>query len=160
VSNKDVVDFGNDVGAANVVKLCGNFLIASSIEAIAESMALAEKSGVDREKVMNLLSSTIFDCLIYKGYGQRVSQRDHRPGGFSLTLGAKDVALVSQAARDSDVPMPFLSVLNDRFTSSKARGRGEFDWSAIGLSVAEDAGVDVTDDVKRNINDIKEGRTY
>jgi 3-hydroxyisobutyrate dehydrogenase-like beta-hydroxyacid dehydrogenase len=152
-----VVDFGDDVGAANVVKLCGNFLIAASIEAIAESMALAEKSGVDREKVMNLLSSTIFDCLIYKGYGQRVSQRDHRPGGFSLTLGAKDVALVSQAARDSDVPMPFLSILNDRFTSSKARGRGEFDWSAIGLSVAEDAGVDVSNDVKRNI---KDGRAY
>ena len=156
----NVVDFGEDVGAANVVKLCGNFLIAASIEAIAESMALAEKSGVDREKVMNLLSSTIFDCLIYKGYGQRVSQRDHRPGGFSLTLGAKDVALVSQAARDSDVPMPFLSILNDRFTSAKARGRGEFDWSAIGLSVAEDAGVDVTNDAKRNIKDIKDGRTY
>lgn len=81
-----VVDYGPDVGAANVAKLCGNFLIAvgflfsifppspladaqtkqSSIEAIAESMALAEKHGVDRTAVMQLLSSTIFDCLIYK----------------------------------------------------------------------------------------------
>jgi len=155
-----VHDFGHDVGAANVVKLCGNFLIASSIEAIAESMALAEKSGVDRGAVMSLLSSTIFDCLIYKGYGQRVSQRDHRPGGFSLVLGAKDVGLVSQAAKETEVPMPFLSTLVDRFTSAKARGRGEFDWSAIGLSVAEDAGVDVSADVERNVKDIKDGRTY
>jgi 3-hydroxyisobutyrate dehydrogenase-like beta-hydroxyacid dehydrogenase len=77
-------------------------------------MALAEKHGVDREKVMSLLSSTIFDCLIYKGYGERVSKRDHRPGGFSLELGAKDVALVSSAAKQADVPMPFLSLLMDR----------------------------------------------
>ena len=62
------------------MKLCGNFLIASSIEAISEAMALAEKNNVDRKVVMDLLSSTIFDCLIYKGYGQRVSDRDHRPG--------------------------------------------------------------------------------
>ena len=85
------------------MKLCGNFLIASSIEAIGnyffflffsslfclvacifsnfaikfivgEAMALSEKHGVDREKVMDLLSSTIFNCLIYKGYGNRVSK--------------------------------------------------------------------------------------
>ena len=29
-------------------------------------MALAEKNGVDRERVMSILSSSIFDCLIYK----------------------------------------------------------------------------------------------
>lgn len=37
--------------------------------------------------------------------------------------------------------MPFLSVLLDRYTSAKAKGRSDFDWSAIGLSVAEDAGI-------------------
>lgn len=35
-------------------------------------------------------------------------------GGFSLALGLKDVSLVSQAARETDTPMPFLSVLLDR----------------------------------------------
>lgn len=62
------------------------------------------------------------------------------PGGFSLELGLKDVSLVSQAARYKQVPMPFLSVLLDRYTSAKAKGRADFDWSAIGLNVAEDAG--------------------
>ena len=68
------------------MKLCGNFLIASSIESISEAMALAEKNDVDRKVVMDLLSSTIFDCLIYKGYGQRVSDRDHRPGTEIILL--------------------------------------------------------------------------
>lgn len=155
-----VVDYGPDVGASNVVKLCGNFLIASSIEAIAESMALAEKHGVDRVAVMNMLSSSIFDCLIYKGYGSRVSTRDHRPGGFSLELGLKDCTLVNEAARQADVPMPFLSVLLDRYTSSKAKGRSDFDWSAIGLAVAEDAGIDVSKDVARTRKDVDSGNLY
>jgi len=159
-SGGKVVDYGEDTGAANIVKLCGNFLIASTIESISESMALAEKHGVDRKDVMKLLSTTIFDCLIYKGYGERVSERDHRPGGFSLELGLKDVSLVSQTAKEASVPMPFLSVLVDRFTSSKARGRTDFDWSAIGLAVAEDAGIDVTADVKRNRDCIDKGETY
>jgi 3-hydroxyisobutyrate dehydrogenase-like beta-hydroxyacid dehydrogenase len=190
------VDYGEDTGSANVVKLCGNFLIAvsipsynnpcssflpqltrsqSSIEAIAESMALAEKHGVERTEVMKLLSSTIFDCLIYKveppcdlphfiptlqGYGQRVSERDHRPGGFSLDLGLKDVTLVSQAAREADTPMPFLSVLLDRFTSAKARGRGQMDWSAIGMSVGEDAGIEMQSDIDRNSKAVREGDLY
>lgn len=155
-----VVDFGRDVGAANVVKLCGNFLIACSIESIAETMAFAEKNGVDREAVMKLLSSTIFDCLIYKGYGDRVSKRDHRPGGFSLELGYKDVSLVQQAAKEVAVPMPYLSVLVDRFLSASAKDRGSFDWSAIGLNAAEDAGIDVTKDIVRIKDDIATGNTY
>ena len=49
-----------------------------------------------------------------------------------------------------DVPMPFLSTLIDRFTSAKAKGRSEFDWSAIGLGCAEDAGIDIGKDIERN----------
>jgi 3-hydroxyisobutyrate dehydrogenase-like beta-hydroxyacid dehydrogenase len=159
-SSGNCVDYGNDTGASNVVKLCGNFLIASSIESIAEAMALAEKHKVDRKAVMKMLSGSIFDCLIYKGYGQRVSERDHRPGGFSLELGLKDCTLVNEAAREADVPMPFLSVLIDRYTSAKAKGRKDFDWSAIGLSVAEDAGIDVSKDVERTKKDVAEGNLY
>jgi 3-hydroxyisobutyrate dehydrogenase-like beta-hydroxyacid dehydrogenase len=159
-SSGNCVDYGDDTGASNVVKLCGNFLIASTIEAVSEAMALAEKHNVDRKDVMNMLSGSIFDCLIYKGYGQRVSERDHRPGGFSLELGLKDCTLVNAAAREADVPMPFLSVLLDRYTSAKAKGRADFDWSAIGLSVAEDAGIDVSADVARTRKDVDEGNLY
>ena len=142
-----VHEFGSDPGAGNVVKLCGNFMIASAIEAIGESLTLAETNGVDREAVMQMLSSTIFDCLIYKGYGNRVAGRKHlqdvdRPG-FALELGLKDVSLVLDTAHRSKTPMPFGSVLHDRLLSSLAKGRGDLDWSAAGLAISEDAGVDV-----------------
>jgi 3-hydroxyisobutyrate dehydrogenase-like beta-hydroxyacid dehydrogenase len=136
----------------------GDYLIAASIEAISEAMVFAEKHHVDRNEVMKLLSSTIFDCLIYKGYGQRVSERDHRPGGFALELGYKDVMLVQQAARHQQAPMPFLSVLCDRYTAARAQGRDAYDWSAIGLNVAEDAGLDMSKDIAKNEQWIKDSQ--
>ena len=44
--------------------------------------------------------------------------------------------------------------------SAKAKGRADFDWSAIGLGAAEDAGLDVSADVSRNKKDIQDGNTY
>jgi len=143
----EVFAFGEDPGAGNVVKLCGNFMIACAIEAIGESLTLAEKNGVDREEVMRVLSSTIFDCLIYRGYGNRVSGRKHLQDtdhpGFALELGLKDVTLVLETAHKSGTPMPFGSVLHDRLLSALAKGRGQLDWSSIGLSISEDAGINV-----------------
>ena len=88
-----------------------------------------------------MLSGTIFDCLIYRGYGQRIAQRDHRPGGFSLDLGYKDMALVRDTAQRSKVPMPFASLLHDRFLASvNKKGRKGLDWSAVALAISEEAG--------------------
>eukprot|EP01052_Picozoa_sp_SAG31_P010884 SAG31_NODE_605_length_13628_cov_24.848030_11_plen_61_part_00 len=50
-----------------------------------QALALAEANGVDRQKMMTLLNSTIFDCLIYKGYGQRVADR-YEQNHFMLAL--------------------------------------------------------------------------
>ena len=65
--------------------------------------------------------------------------------GFQLELGLKDVTLALDVAHKVGAPMPFASTLHDRFLGSVARGRGQMDWSAIGLSVSEDAGVEVSE---------------
>lgn len=146
-----IYTFGtNDAGAGNVVKLCGNFMIGAAIESCAEACSLAEKSGLDRVGVMDMLTSTIFDCLIYKGYGMRTAHRQHIPGqpmvgpGFQLDLGLKDISLTKSVAHQVQAPMPFCSVLQDRFLASQAKGRGEMDWSAMGLLASEEAGIDTS----------------
>lgn len=152
-----VHDFGEDCGAANAVKLGGNFLIAAAIEAMAESAALAESHGVDREQFISLMNSTIFDCLIYKGYGHRVAARDHFPyqdAHFSLDLGAKDVSLVHDAAMRARCPMPFAAVLRDRYLASQHAGRGQLDWSALALRASEDSGR--SEDVERVLAEIRQ----
>ena len=145
-----IFEFGDDPGAGNVVKICGNYMIASTIQTCAEALSLAEKSGLDRQAVMRMLNTTIFDCLIYRGYGDRVAQRSHVPGeplvgpGFQLELGLKDVTLACDVARQVQAPMPFATLLHDRFLAAAARGRGKLDWSAVALSASEEAGVDVS----------------
>jgi len=136
-----VYDFGGDPGAANVIKLTGNFLIAAAMEAMAEAFTLAEKNGIERTKVIDMLGQTSFACPIYQNYGRTIAEERYTPAGFLLSLGLKDVNLVLQAAESAQMPMPFASLLHDRFMASVAKGRGEMDWSALALGVSEDAGL-------------------
>jgi 3-hydroxyisobutyrate dehydrogenase-like beta-hydroxyacid dehydrogenase len=136
-----VFDFGEDPGAANVAKLAGNFLIAANLEAMSEAFAMAEKQGVDRVAVADMLAKTLFACPIYQGYGRMIGEKRFTPVGFRMPLGLKDVELVIRAAAEVKVPMPTASLVRDRFLTSLAKGREDMDWSAIALSVLEDAGL-------------------
>lgn len=138
---KTVYDFGADAEKGNVVKLCGNFLILAAIESLAESLALGEKNGIGRELLARFFSETIFACLIYKGYGKRIAERDYDPAGFALDLGLKDSELIRQAAAESGVEMPYGDIVNAQLKESVARGRGGLDWAAVELLVAEASGL-------------------
>jgi 3-hydroxyisobutyrate dehydrogenase-like beta-hydroxyacid dehydrogenase len=139
--SQGIFDFGEDNGAANVVKLCGNFLIAAALEALAESLTLARKNGVDPKALAEMFGKTLFACPVYQGYGKQIAEQRFEPGGFRLALGLKDINLALQTAASSSVPMPIASVLRDRWLESVAKGRADMDWSAVALAVAEDAGL-------------------
>jgi 3-hydroxyisobutyrate dehydrogenase-like beta-hydroxyacid dehydrogenase len=134
-------DFGADPGAANVVKLCGNFLIAAATEALGEALALAEKNGLDRTRVVEMLVETLFACPIYKGYGRRIAEQNYQPVGFRLALGLKDLTLALRTAAESQVPMPLASLVHDRALAAVAKGRGEEDWASLALEATEAAGL-------------------
>lgn len=130
----------NTPEAAALVKLSGNFLIASVIESVGEAMALVDKGGVDRHAYLDLLTSTLFNAPVYKGYGKLIADRKFEPAGFPAPLGQKDVRLTLAAAEDLRVPMPVASLLRDRFLRLLANGGEKLDWSAIGELPAIDAG--------------------
>ncbi len=132
---------GERPSMANVVKLSGNFLIATVLESLAESLTFARKSGVDPAMLLDFLTTTMFTAPVYKSYGDLIVQGKHEPAGFALPLGLKDVRLVLQAAESAGVPMPIASVLRDRFITALARGNQDKDWSVIGRVAAEDAGL-------------------
>lgn len=132
---------GERPSMANVVKLSGNFLIATVLESLAESLTFARKSGVDPGVLLDFLTTTMFTAPVYKSYGELIVQGKHEPAGFALPLGLKDVRLVLQAAELAGVPMPIASVLRDRFITALARGNQDKDWSVIGRVAAEDAGL-------------------
>jgi 3-hydroxyisobutyrate dehydrogenase-like beta-hydroxyacid dehydrogenase len=136
-----VLILGEKPSLANVVKLSGNFLIASVLESLSEAVAFARKSGVDAATLMDFLTSTLFNAPVYKTYGGLIVEGNYDKVGFALPLGLKDVRLVLQAAEAQSVPMPIASVVRDRFITAMARGNANKDWSALGLIAAEDAGL-------------------
>jgi 3-hydroxyisobutyrate dehydrogenase-like beta-hydroxyacid dehydrogenase len=125
---------------ANLVKLSGNFLLASVIESLGEAMALVGKAGVDRRQYLNFLTSTLFDVPVYKTYGGLIADGKFEPAAFAAPLGHKDIRLALAAAEDLRVPMPLASLLRDRFLTLLAHGGDKLDWSAIGRLAAKDAG--------------------
>jgi 3-hydroxyisobutyrate dehydrogenase-like beta-hydroxyacid dehydrogenase len=126
---------------ANLVKLSGNFLIASAIEAIGEAVALVAKAGVDRQQYVDILTSTLFAAPAYQTYGGLIARRQFEPAGFAASLGLKDVRLALAAGEQLQVPLPLASLLHDRFLTLVATGGGHLDWSALATLAGRDAGL-------------------
>ncbi|QRK08124.1 NAD(P)-dependent oxidoreductase [Archangium violaceum] len=133
---------GEKASAANVVKLSGNFLIASMMEALGESFALTRKSGIEPKVFLEVFQSVFARSPIFERYAALIAQEQYAPAGFKLRLGLKDVKLALEAADTAAVPMPLASLLRDHFLEGVAQGRGDLDWSALGALAAERAGLD------------------
>jgi 3-hydroxyisobutyrate dehydrogenase-like beta-hydroxyacid dehydrogenase len=127
-----------------LVKLSGNFLIASVIEALGEAIALVSKAGIDRAQYVDLLTSTLFGAPVYKTYGALIAEERYHPAGFKAELGFKDIHLALSVAKDLKVPMPLASLISDRFLALLAGGGGALDWSALALLAKRDAGEPAT----------------
>jgi 3-hydroxyisobutyrate dehydrogenase-like beta-hydroxyacid dehydrogenase len=136
-----IFDVGEDPGAANVVKLAGNFLLASAIEALAEALTLAKKNGIDPLTVASMFGQTLFAGPAYRIYGETIAQERYQPAGFRMSLGLKDIKLVLETAAANTMPMPLASLLHDRFLAMVAQGRADLDWAAVALGVAQEAGL-------------------
>ncbi len=125
---------------ANLVKLSGNFLLASAIESVGEAVALVAKAGVDRLQYVDILTSTLFAAPAYQTYGGLIARQEFEPAGFAASLGLKDVRLVLAAGEQLQVPLPLASLLRDRLLTLVATGGGQLDWSALATIAARDAG--------------------
>jgi 3-hydroxyisobutyrate dehydrogenase-like beta-hydroxyacid dehydrogenase len=136
-----VFELGPDAPAANVVKLCGNFVLASMIRALGEAFALARKSGVEAAALEEVLSGTLLGSPACPAYARQIVEGRWDPPGMRMRLGLKDVRLVLAAADAAEVPMPLASLLRDSLLSGVARGHGDLDWAALAALVAEDAGL-------------------
>ena len=129
-----------DPASASLIKLSGNFLIASVIESLGEAMALVGKAGVDKEQYLEILTSTLFGAPVYQTYGGLIAREQFEPAGFAATLGLKDVGLVLAAGDGLRVPLPLASLLRDRFLTLLATGGEHLDWAAVGALSAWEAG--------------------
>jgi len=131
---------GTEPWQANVAKVCGNFIIASVIEALGEAYATLRKAGVAPQAFLEIMNA-LMGSQVIANYGRIIAQEQFEPAGFALQLGLKDVRLVLAAAEECAAPMPLASLVHDHLLSALAQGQGEMDWSSMTQVIARNAGL-------------------
>jgi 3-hydroxyisobutyrate dehydrogenase-like beta-hydroxyacid dehydrogenase len=131
---------GTDPAQANLFKLLGNMLTATTLETLGEIAAVIRKRGLDPQPFMNLMTSTNFGGRAHRIYGDKIASQSYE-AGFVIPLALKDVRLALAEAETAGAPMPSVGIVHDRMITGIARGYGELDWTALGLIAAEEAGI-------------------
>lgn len=144
--SRRVLELGDAPEAAHLAKLASNFLIATVVESLGEAFTFVEKNGLPPQMFFDTITEFLFDCFIYKGYGQHLLSGEFEQPLFRLRLGLKDIHLSLQTATESRTPMPFLSLLRDRYLTALAQGYGDWDWTAIALEIRRQAGLETRKD--------------
>lgn len=127
---KNIVHVGPS-GAGQITKACNQLVVAATIEAVAEALVLAERSGVDAAKVREALLGGFAGSKILEVHGQRMLDRSFEPG-FRARLHRKDARIVLDAAQAAGSPIPAFQVVAaqlDRLVDDA--DRGDLDHSAL-----------------------------
>jgi 3-hydroxyisobutyrate dehydrogenase-like beta-hydroxyacid dehydrogenase len=127
---------------ANVAKIAGNLMVASVLEAMGETAALARAYKMEPLEVLNTVVTSIFDVPVYRIYAQLIGGGKFEPPGFDLKLGLKDAKLALDAGEAANVPLPFASILRDNYLDALAHGDGAKDWSAVSKVALRRAGLE------------------
>ena len=131
---------GTEPPHANLIKLLGNMMTATTLEALAEAVTILLKRGLDPRSFVDILTSTMFGGRAHRIYGDRIVRRDYA-AGFALPLVLKDVRLALAEAELSAAPFPSVGLVRDRLITAIARGYAGLDWTALGLIAAQEAGM-------------------
>jgi 3-hydroxyisobutyrate dehydrogenase-like beta-hydroxyacid dehydrogenase len=131
---------GTDPAQANLIKLLGNVMTATTLEMLGEVVAAIRKRGLDPAPFLDILTNTMFGGRAHKIYGAKILAERYAPG-FRLPLALKDVRLALAEADGAGVPMPSVDVVHDRMIAGMGRGYADLDWTVLGLIAAEEAGL-------------------
>jgi 2-hydroxy-3-oxopropionate reductase len=130
---KTIVHVGPS-GAGQVTKACNQLVVAATIEAVAEALVLAERSGVDPAKVREALLGGFAGSKILEVHGQRMLDRTFDPG-FRIRLHRKDARIVEEAAAATGAPIPSFAIVAGQLQRAVDGGDGELDHSALFLEL-------------------------
>jgi 3-hydroxyisobutyrate dehydrogenase-like beta-hydroxyacid dehydrogenase len=136
---------GNTPFTANVIKLTGNFLIASVLESLGEAFALVRKCDIYPQRFLDVLTGSLFSAPVYRTYGPMIAEERVPQNGVKMRLALKDMRLALAAADARTVPMPVASLNRDHFLEAVAQGEGDLDWSWLAQLSARNAGLKTRD---------------
>ncbi len=126
-------------GSGTAMKLVVNTLLGVGMQAIAEAVTLGEKAGLDRERLLEVLSQTAVIAPAHLGKLKRAATNEYSPQ-FPLRLMNKDFQLILQAAAQEQIPMPATEAAF-RVNADELSRNDDEDFSAVMRRMEELAGI-------------------
>ena len=126
---KDILHVG-PVGSGAAIKLINNFICGVQAAALAEGLALLERSGLDPEKAVPMLANGPGGSPLVKILCQRHGAADYTPN-FQLHLMAKDIAYALAEGKHHGLTLQTATAALYRFTQAAKAGLGNEDMAAL-----------------------------
>jgi 3-hydroxyisobutyrate dehydrogenase len=127
--SKSIIPLG-PVGSGAQLKLINNFLCSVQVAALAEGVAMIERSGLDRSRALEVITGGAPGSPLVKIVSARMTAPDYTPH-FLLRLMAKDLNYAMQAAREQSLDLGTARAALELFERGIEAGLGERDISAV-----------------------------
>jgi 3-hydroxyisobutyrate dehydrogenase-like beta-hydroxyacid dehydrogenase len=111
-------------------KLAVNALLGIGVQAVAEALMLGTRLGLDKSRLIDLISDTVVVSPSQKTKLQNARTGEYAPA-FPLRLMNKDLGLIMAAASATSTPMPVVAIAHQISKTGVARGRGDEDMSVV-----------------------------
>lgn len=124
-------------GAGQGIKICNNMMLAIQMVSVAEGFVLAEKLGLEPEKLFEVSSAASAQCWSLTTYcpvagvGPTTPADDDFKPGFATALMRKDLGLAMEAAEAAEAVVPFGEAARDIYEKMMCDGQGDLDFSAV-----------------------------
>lgn len=141
VMGKQMIRMG-EVGMGQAAKLSMNLMIALIYEGFAEGLTLATKLGIEPEKLIALIQSSMVRSGVVDYKAPFVLRRDFSPN-FPLRLMHKDIELMLEAAREQRVKLPALETVAEIYEIAREEGQDNLDYAATLTLLEKWAGCEI-----------------
>ncbi|MGO8701766.1 MAG: NAD-binding protein [Limisphaerales bacterium] len=135
VMSKNIIVAGAS-GSGALLKLINNFVCGTETAAVAEALVLAERSGLDRAKVLEVLTLGAAGSPMVKTVAGRMAASDFTPN-FQVRLVAKDLRYACAEAKKVSLELLTAAAALEEFQRAIAAGLGERDIAAVLESVRQ-----------------------
>jgi 2-hydroxy-3-oxopropionate reductase len=119
-----------DHGAGQVTKAANQIIVGLTLQAVAEALIFAKKSGVDPAKVRRAIMGGYAQSRVLELHGQRMLERNFQPGG-KIRSHRKDLNIVLAVAREMDICLPGTAMISQLFNAVVAHDGSDWDHSAV-----------------------------
>ncbi|MBD3266843.1 NAD-binding protein [bacterium] len=118
-------------GAGQLTKAVNQILVGTNLAAVAEGIALARKSNIDPNKVMEAISEGAAKSWALSMRGPLMLREEFTPPKFTVALHAKDFRLAMETAQNHGCQLEIAEKIHSIFQKMVEEGEGELDNSGI-----------------------------